>query len=89
MLFRIQLAERSTCPYGGASSLLMPPNYPPSSQRTPQPLFLSRRFSGVHRPPYLALTVSLKLSQFQGDLGILATCRNESEVSPACVTHIG
>lgn len=38
---------------------------------------------------YLALTVSLKLSQLQGDLGILAAYRNESTVSPVGVAHVG
>lgn len=63
-------------PREGASRL-PPPSCLPAS--------LTRKPRWGARPPYLALTVSLKLSQLQRDLGVLAAYRNESEVSPAGV----
>lgn len=50
---------------------------------------LTQKLLGALWPSYLALTVSLKLSQLQGDLWILATYRNENEVSLAGVAHVG
>ena len=58
----------------------------PVSQRTPRPASPHPEASPGHPgPSYLALTVGLKLGQFQGNLGILAACRNKSKVDLAGV----
>lgn len=74
----------------GASGLLMLPNCPLFSA-PPQPLLSSIQKASPGHPghSHLALTISLKLGQLQGDLGILAACRNERKVSPAGVAHKG
>ena len=57
-----------------------PPDLPAQTPASPPHLDTSSRHPGH---TYLALTVGLELSQFQGDLGVLAACRNESEVDLA------
>lgn len=71
----------------GERSLLMLPNCPPISNTNPSPSSPHPEASPGHS--HLALTISLKLGQLQGNLGILAACGNEREVSPAGVAHEG
>lgn len=62
----------------------------PTQLKTHTPTtLLIQELLGALWPSYLALTVSLKLGQLQGDLWILATYRNESEASLAGVAHVG
>lgn len=89
MPFQVQLAKGSTCPREGDEQLADIVQLSTHFQHIPQQLFSSGSFSGYTGPSYLALTVSLKLGQLQGDLGILAAYRNKSKVSPAGVAQVG
>ena len=71
------VGQRSTCP---GVLLIWPPDLPAETLASPPHLDASSRCPGHI---YLALTVSLELSQFQGDPGVLAACRNESKVDLA------
>lgn len=68
------VGQRSTCPGVGVEG---PPDLPAQTPASPHLEASSRCHT------YLALTVGLELSQFQGDLGVLAACRNESKVDLA------
>lgn len=87
---RIQLAKESTCPWKGGKWTADAAQLSAVFSTSPAPPLLHPEASPGHPGhSHLALTISLKLGQLQGDLGILAACRNERKVSPAGVAHKG
>lgn len=90
MPFRVQLAKESTCPWKGGKWTADAAQLSTVFSTSPAPPLLHPEASPGHPGhSHLALTISLKLGQLQGDLRILAACRNERKVSPAGVAHEG
>ena len=79
-----------TCPWKGGKRPADVAQLSPHLRHLPRPHPSSPSpHPGHPGHAHLALTIGLKLGQLQGDLGILAACRNEREVRPAGVAREG